>query len=291
MAKDNLRQYDSTAANNADVGGVDTSEGMLPSKVNDAIRELMSHLADFQSGTEKVDAVAVDNLKLDGNTLSSTDTNGDITLDPNGTGNVVIGNYEFDADQSVGSGQDNYVLTYDNSSGHISLEEVASGGSIAPDQVFITSSGSETVPSGKTKARFIAHGAGGGGASRNADGSTGGTTTVTGTGLSLSAAGGAGGKAAYRALSDGSALPTASGGTINRKSGGGQGGQGSLPSFDVYEPQNGQDGALAEKIITVVPAATYTVTIGSGGSGGSGNVSDDGRAGENGFVIVEYYDE
>jgi hypothetical protein len=89
MAKDNLRQYDSLAANNADVGGVDTSEGMLPSKVNDAIRELMSHLADFQSGTEKVDAIAVDNLKLDGNTLSSTDTNGNIVLDPNGTGKVV----------------------------------------------------------------------------------------------------------------------------------------------------------------------------------------------------------
>ena len=30
-----------------------------------------------------------DNLRLDGNTISSTDTNGDITLDPNGTGAVV----------------------------------------------------------------------------------------------------------------------------------------------------------------------------------------------------------
>jgi len=32
----------------------------------------------------------VDNIKIDGNTLSSTDTNGDITLDPNGTGDVII---------------------------------------------------------------------------------------------------------------------------------------------------------------------------------------------------------
>ena len=34
--------------------------------------------------------VDVDNLRLDGNTLSSTNTNGNITLDPNGTGEVVI---------------------------------------------------------------------------------------------------------------------------------------------------------------------------------------------------------
>ena len=41
---------------------------------------------------------------------------------------MLLGNYEFDADQSVGSGQDNYVLTYDNSTGHISLEVAAAGG-------------------------------------------------------------------------------------------------------------------------------------------------------------------
>ena len=33
-------------------------------------------------------AVAVDNIKLDGNTISSTDTNGNIVLSPNGTGTV-----------------------------------------------------------------------------------------------------------------------------------------------------------------------------------------------------------
>ena len=31
-----------------------------------------------------------DNIRIDGNTISSTDTNGDITLDPNGTGNTVV---------------------------------------------------------------------------------------------------------------------------------------------------------------------------------------------------------
>lgn len=39
------------------------------------------------------DAVAqfdVDNIRIDGNTISSTDTNGDITLDPDGTGDTII---------------------------------------------------------------------------------------------------------------------------------------------------------------------------------------------------------
>ncbi len=69
----------------------------------------------------------VDNININGNTISSTDTNGDVIIDPNGTGNVKLGNFEFDADQTVGSGQDNYVLTYDHSSTSISLEAAAGG--------------------------------------------------------------------------------------------------------------------------------------------------------------------
>lgn len=40
-----------------------------------------------------------------------------------------VGNYNFDVDQTVGAGQDNYVLTYNNSNGLISLE-AATGGSL-----------------------------------------------------------------------------------------------------------------------------------------------------------------
>tara|TARA_R110000782_G_scaffold12801_1_gene37976 strand:+ start:891 stop:2249 length:1359 start_codon:yes stop_codon:yes gene_type:complete len=67
MAKDKLTDYDATASNNSDVGGVNTAEGMLPSKVNDAIRELMSHLADFSAGTTGVDVL---NLQDDDNSAS-----------------------------------------------------------------------------------------------------------------------------------------------------------------------------------------------------------------------------
>jgi len=41
--------------------------------------------------TSAIDEIKVDNLGLNGNTISSTDTNGDINLTPNGTGSIVLG--------------------------------------------------------------------------------------------------------------------------------------------------------------------------------------------------------
>lgn len=55
-------------------------------------------------------------------------SNGNIDIEPNGTGNVLLGNFTFDADQTVGAGQDNYVMTYDNGTGLVSLEAQAGGG-------------------------------------------------------------------------------------------------------------------------------------------------------------------
>ena len=39
---------------------------------------------------QKIDVWNVDNLTMNGNAITSTDTNGDITIDPNGTGNIVL---------------------------------------------------------------------------------------------------------------------------------------------------------------------------------------------------------
>jgi hypothetical protein len=90
MAKDKLTEYSATNASNDVIGDISVAEGMLPSAVNNALREQMTHLKNFSDGTDAIDALAVDNLKLDGNTISSTDTNGDVTIDPNGTGDVVV---------------------------------------------------------------------------------------------------------------------------------------------------------------------------------------------------------
>jgi hypothetical protein len=66
-------------------------------------------------------------LDVNGNSIVSV-SNGDINITPNGTGNVSLGNFTFDADQTVGAGQDNYLLTYDHASTSISLEAAPAGG-------------------------------------------------------------------------------------------------------------------------------------------------------------------
>ena len=54
---------------------------------------------------------------------------------------LVVENYKFDVDQTVGAGQDNYVLTYDNATGFISLEAAAGGNSFSTQTVTDTDSG------------------------------------------------------------------------------------------------------------------------------------------------------
>lgn len=59
MAKDKITEYDATADNNTVVGDVNLQESsMLPSDVNNAIREVMSHLKDFSAGTSGVDVLS-----------------------------------------------------------------------------------------------------------------------------------------------------------------------------------------------------------------------------------------
>jgi len=60
-------------------------------------------------------------------------SNGDIDIEPHGTGDVLLGNFKFDVDQTVGAGTDNYALTYDNSTGKISLEVLPSSSNIVSD--------------------------------------------------------------------------------------------------------------------------------------------------------------
>ena len=95
MAKNSIRDYDATSANNTDVQSVDISEGCAASGINNAIREVMADLKDVSTGavnleTPAADRLDVDNIRIDGNTISSTDTNGDITLDPDGTGDLIV---------------------------------------------------------------------------------------------------------------------------------------------------------------------------------------------------------
>ena len=79
-------------------------------------------------GLTTTGSLNTDGLTIVDNNIQGSRSNDNINLIPNGTGNVALGNLIFDADQVVGSGQDNYVLTYDDASGTIRLEANAGGG-------------------------------------------------------------------------------------------------------------------------------------------------------------------
>jgi hypothetical protein len=50
MAKTKISEFSATAASNTDIDSINIAEGCAPSGINDAIRELMSQLKDFQTG-------------------------------------------------------------------------------------------------------------------------------------------------------------------------------------------------------------------------------------------------
>jgi len=50
MAKTKISEFSATPANNTDIDSINIAEGCSPSGINDAIRELMAQLKDFQTG-------------------------------------------------------------------------------------------------------------------------------------------------------------------------------------------------------------------------------------------------
>ncbi len=95
MAKNSVRDYSATNSDNAEIQSINISEGCSPAGINNALREIMVDLKNVSTGavaleTPSADQLNVDNIRLDGNAITSTDTDGDITLTPNGAGSVVI---------------------------------------------------------------------------------------------------------------------------------------------------------------------------------------------------------
>jgi len=79
------------------------------------------------------------NLDVSGNQIVSS-SNGNIVINPDGTGNVALGNFTFDVDQDL-TGKNDFVLTYDDVSRTISLEAASGGvdtsGTPVADQVAV----------------------------------------------------------------------------------------------------------------------------------------------------------
>jgi len=85
---------------------------------------LTASAAIIVDGNKKIDELLVDNLSLNGNTVSTTDTNGDLYLNPNGTGRVSIAN-AFKLPRTDGTA--NQILTTDGA-GNVTWGSAAASG-------------------------------------------------------------------------------------------------------------------------------------------------------------------
>ena len=71
MSKNSVNDYSSVASSNTDVGGISIAEGMLPSNVNNSIREIMKHTADWVAGTTALSTINIDGGAIDGVNLGA----------------------------------------------------------------------------------------------------------------------------------------------------------------------------------------------------------------------------
>ena len=85
MSKTKISLYDADPGNNTDIDGINLAEGMAPGLVNNAIRELMAQLKDFQVGS------AGDSLTVGGNlVVTGTATVSGRTVDAFPTGTKML---------------------------------------------------------------------------------------------------------------------------------------------------------------------------------------------------------
>jgi hypothetical protein len=73
MPRAKISEFSTTAGDNTDIDGINLAEGMAPSLVNDAIRELMAQLKDFQSGAAGDNITVVGTLAAKGTSASGAD--------------------------------------------------------------------------------------------------------------------------------------------------------------------------------------------------------------------------
>ena len=147
MPKVKISEYSQTAANNTDINSINLAEGMLPSDVNNAIRELMKQLKDFQVGsagdsvTVGGSLIAVGTTTLKGLTYPTSDgTNGQF-LKTNGSGTLSFATGASGDVTGPASSTDGNIAAFTGTSGKI----IKDSGKVLPSGTIVGTSDSQTL--------------------------------------------------------------------------------------------------------------------------------------------------
>ena len=216
-------------------------------------------------GSVSAAQVNADNLRLDGNTITSQDTDGDLNLTPNGTGDLVLDAVKW----PQADGTADQVLSTDGAGQTVWVDQTGDGGAggFQSIQTF-TSSGTWTKPAGIT--HIIVEVVGGGGAGGGSLG-----------GGSVASAGGGGGGGYSTKFIDVSAISSetvtiGASGTLGA-AGNNPGGDGVDTTFGTHCTGGGGGGGLGS-----ASSAYSGGRGGAGGAGSSGTVNTNGGPGGNG---------
>lgn len=136
MPKTKISDYSSTANDNSDINSINIAEGCAPSNINDAIREMMAQLKNYQAGLSGDTVSAVGSVIVKGTSA----TGGDIQLyedTDNGTNYVA-----FKAPASISS---NVTWTLPNADGTSGQAIVTDGAGVLSFASVLTASGTSTL--------------------------------------------------------------------------------------------------------------------------------------------------
>ena len=92
MTKANITQYDSTPSNNADINDINIAENCPASNINNAIRELMAHLKNVDTGSQALTALSVtgDLTVGDGHTIGDQSSNDNLLIKSSSGENIEL---------------------------------------------------------------------------------------------------------------------------------------------------------------------------------------------------------
>lgn len=98
MAKTKISEFDIDPSNNTDINSINIAEGCAPSGINNAIRQLMADLKEFQTGAADDNFTVGGNLTVDGTSTMTGNATFSGTVTVNG---ATLGNMANQAKSAV----------------------------------------------------------------------------------------------------------------------------------------------------------------------------------------------